>query len=112
MEEYLIVYGSLLAHHGGSYLAQSHAMAPTGTVEDEARGQAVRRALRLDNEGGTEKVGGAECTAYLQFLANDKCAFLTLYPQTADAPTAPTLQGNEGFDAAKVHLQLLTHQDD
>ena len=37
MEEYLIVGGTLLAHHGGSYLAQAHAMPPTGAVEDEAR---------------------------------------------------------------------------
>ena len=55
-------------------------------------------------------MGGAESTPYLKFLANDKCAFLPLYPQTADAPATATLQGDEGLDAAEVHLQLLAHQ--
>ena len=65
-EEDLVVGLALLAHDGGTYLAESYTMPPTLAVKDETI------ALALNIKSGGEQMTLTKSTTNLEFLADGK----------------------------------------
>ena len=72
MFENFLVAVTLFAHDGGTDLAETYAMTPATTMQDEATWDAVADILCLDGEGAAFQMRGAEHAANLQFLAHDE----------------------------------------
>ena len=51
MQQYLIVFVSLFSHYGSTYLAETCAMSPSGSCQDEAGGDIKADILLIDNKG-------------------------------------------------------------
>jgi len=57
MQQYLIVFVSLFSHYGSTYLAETCAMSPSGSGEDETPGDAgLRHFCAVYDKGGAVKV--------------------------------------------------------
>ena len=59
MFQYLLVAVSLAGHYGSTYLAEAHAMAPSGSAKDETTGNPALYLFFLYHKGGAVEVGGA-----------------------------------------------------
>ena len=70
------VVGSLFAHHGCPYLAQSHSMPPSTTMQDETCGG----LLYVESRG--VEMCGRQCFAYRKFLAYGRFAIRSHYSQS------------------------------
>ena len=101
---------ALLAHHGGTYLAQSHTMAPTFAMQDEAvqpRLREVRDVLRATLPEAQERMSWSMPTYWkgrniIHFAASKK--HLGLYP--GGEATAGFAEELKDFDVSKGTIRI------
>ena len=89
MQQYLVITVTLLTHDGGTYLAETHAVAPSFADETETFGGL------LDVESRTIEMGLAQGAANLKFLTNGKGLLRTHNLQFPDTAALATLHGDE-----------------
>ena len=104
MLQYLVVLVALLSHHGGTYLAKTYAMSPSGSGQDEAGGDAFgRQVFAIDDKRRTVEVRGRERAPYHQFLADDARLPRAHNLQLPDASAGAAGYGDEVDDLPVVH---------
>ena len=104
MQQDLLVAVALLAHDGGTNLAEPHAMPPALAVQTET-GWGL-----LHVESRAKQMALAERTAYLEFFANGEGLLRAYYLEFPDAPALATLQWDEVGDSAKVILEFFVDE--
>ena len=103
----MLIVNALVAHDGGSYLAEAYAVAPTATIQGEDGVVVVSGAGRGDDgEEAALQVGVGEHAAYLEFLADDVAALGAYDLQLPDASALAALQRDEVGDGAEVDVQF------
>ena len=104
----VVVFISTLAHHGGTYLTETHAVSPACAGEHET----LRNALGVDVEAvGYEcravEMALAQYASYLQFLADDERLFRTDDLQSGYSAALAALQRHEINNRSQVHFQVV-----
>ena len=111
VEQYVFIVVTHVAHHRRANLAQSDAMSPSRTMEDEPfRYFAVGAIDVFCHECRTEKVGGGQCTSDFQFFADGECQLLAHYLQFDDSARLASFDGTQCDDSAEVHAHFGAYQ--
>ena len=112
MEQYLVVWITLRAHHCGTYLAQTDAMSPTSTDNGESGGHRIALVgkMPVNDKGTAIEMGVAKRAAYLQLLADGEGLLGTDNLESAYPAALTALHGLEVDDVAKVILGLLGYE--
>ena len=96
MLENVGVVFSLFAHHGGAYLTESYAVAPTFAMEAETLRNAIGIDIKwLNVETAAQQVGVAEGAADFEFFADD---ILCLGANDTQSIDATALSSGERFE--------------
>ena len=102
--EYILVGIFFLGHNGGSYLAQAHAVSPSGTSERELLRDAILFPGGIHHESRAIKVGRGEVDGSLT-LCHDLDLIGADDPEPFDAPQC-SFYRFEGENEAVVCLAL------
>ena len=104
MEEDFVVLEALLAHDGGTNLAETYTVAPALAMKAET----ISRLLHV--EGGAVEVALTEGTADFEFLTDGEGLFCTHDLQFPDATALATLQRDEVSDTSEVVLEFFVQR--
>ena len=110
VEQYAVVAVALFAHHGSTYLAEPHAVSPSGTCEDKPLWNALLHHVLIHYEGTAIEVGSAQCTPDFQFFADDKCSLGAHDFQFPYSSAFSTGYGNEVENVSQVNFHVFADE--